>query len=244
MHRSLAYGVFLILLTVAGACDGGIGFSDVAGSGTVVSETRSISDFDTILLAGEGVVVVTVGEPTGLMVATDDNLLTHIETTVQDNTLTIRTESGIDLDPTDSVTYLVSTPSLTAATLTGAGSIELADVETAAFSVELTGAGGIDVAGLDADRLDVQISGAGGVEISGAVDTQVVEIPGAGNYDARDLESVEANVTTSGVGSATVWVTGSLDATVTGVGGIDYFGSPAVTQSVTGVGTVTANDGG
>lgn len=242
MRRTL--GGICILLFACGlaACSDGISLlnDDVVGSGTIVTETRAVAEFDQITLAGEGAVIITEGPGASLTIETDDNLMAHIETTVRGGELRIATESGIDINPTNSVIYRVSTPEITELSLSGAGTLTLGQSEAESLTIKLSGAGGIEVASLIADRLSVEISGVGSITIAGAVGNQDVRLPGAGNYEAAELRSSIATVTTSGTGSATVWVTSELDAEVTGVGSIDYFGTPQVTESITGIGSITS----
>ena len=212
---------------------------DVEGSGTLTTENRTVADFDQITLAGEGSVVVTNG-PTSLSIRTDDNLLQHIETTVDGGTLRIATESGIDIDPTDSVVYEVSTPTLAGVTLSGAGSFDIGDWVVQTFSITLSGAGDIDFDSVAATSVDVTISGVGDINVAGQTDDLEVTISGAGSFDGADLQGANVAATTSGVGSATVWATQTLDAKVGGVGSIDYFGNPTVTESVTGLGSINS----
>ena len=70
---------------------------------------------------------VTEGDETSLTIATDDNLLTHIDTRVTGATLEISTEPGIDIDPTDTVVYEVTLPDIVGLTLAGAGRIEMGE---------------------------------------------------------------------------------------------------------------------
>ncbi len=244
MRRLLPCACALLMMSVIAACDEGVVFNvdgrRVGGSGTIVTEARDVTEFERITLAGEGRVIVSEAEAASLTIETDDNLLVHIKTTVRNRALEIATESGVDIDPTESVIYRVATPEVTGLTLTGAGRFELGECESEVFSVALSGAGDIEVEHLAADELDVEISGAGGVQLGGAVRSQRVSIPGAGTYDGRKLQSEQATVTTSGTGSATVWVTDELNATITGVGSIDYYGSPRLTESITGLGRVNA----
>ena len=244
MRRTILYIYALALVGGIAACDAEI-VIDIAddgidGSGQISTEARDVTGFDHITLAGEGTVIVTEGQPASLTVETDDNLLAHIDTTVGNGVLEITTESGINIDPSDSVVYRVTAPDITGFSLTGAGSFRLAECEAEAFSVVLAGAGDVEIGHLVADELDVAITGVGSVNIAGKVLSQNVDLPGAGDYGGIDLESSRAIVTASGVGSATVWVTTELDATVSGVGSIDYFGSPDVTESVSGVGAINS----
>ena len=241
LRRSGLLAAVFLLLGIS-ACDDGliIDGEDVDGSGTIVVESRDVSGFDQVTLAGEGTIILVEGEDESVTIETDDNLLAHIETRVSGGTLTIATERGVDIDPSAYVIYRVAAPEINGLTLTGAGSIELDEVEADTFSIVLSGAGGIEIDRLVADNLEVRISGVGSVDVAGTVTSQDVVLSGTGDYSGRDLESVTATVVTSGVGSATVWVTADLDATVSGVGSIDYYGSPQVTRSVTGLGDVNA----
>jgi len=242
-YRFLVLGV-LVTAAIAAACDDGVLFDSdlnrVDGSGTIATETRDVADFERVTLAGEGRVIITTGTGASLSVETDDNLMQHIETSVSDGELDIRTESGIDLDPTDSVVYRITGPAINAIRLAGAGDIDLDAASGSSFEIELLGAGDVEVTRLAVEELKVTISGVGQVTAVGGATSQEVSIPGAGSYDGRGLQSRFAVVTTSGAGSAEVWVTETLEATVSGVGSIDYYGSPAVTQSVTGLGSITS----
>lgn len=226
------------------ACDEGVLFDNdlrgVDGSGTIVTEDRSVSEFERVTLAGEGRVIITTGAAPSLSVETDDNLMQHIETTVSGGVLDIRTESGIDIDPSDSVVYRITASAITGIRLVGAGGIDLDAASGGDFEIELIGAGDIAVASLMADNLKVTIAGVGKVTVMGGVASQEVNIPGAGSYEGRSLQSRSAVVTASGAGSADVWATETLEATVSGVGSIDYYGSPEVTESVTGIGSINA----
>lgn len=241
VRRTILSACILVMAATVAACTDSIVIVDsdrTKGSGTITTQDRNVGDFEKIVLAGEGTVLLDEGPAASLSIETDDNLLTHIESTVSDGVLHIATEAGVDIDPTDSVIYRVTTPDVTDLTLSGAGRFDLADCDADTFTITLSGAGDIDIGRLAAKHLDVTISGVGQVTVAGEVNTLNVTLPGAGSYDGRGLESTSAVVTTSGAASAAVWATDTLEATVSGVGSIDYFGSPEVTQSVTGVGSI------
>ncbi len=232
----------LLLVSCEGSIDIDINVDEgdrVKGSGSITTEDRTVGDFDRVQLAGEGSVIIERGSA-ALTIETDDNLLTHIESSVSGGTLEIRTESGIDIDPSDGVTYRITTEQLVGITLTGAGDFDTGEWSPDEFTIVLAGAGDIDVTALTTGDLDVTISGVGQVTVTGTADNLTMSLPGAGSFEGEDLAATDAVVTASGAGSATVWATGTLSATVSGVGSIDYFGSPAVTQSVTGIGSINS----
>lgn len=237
--------IFTLLLVAAPvaltACDDVSLTSDaarVSGSGTIVSETREVSTFERVVLAGEGHVIVTPGSQPSLEIETDDNLLPHVVSSVQGGELVLSTEEGVDLDPSNTVTYRVGLPAITGIELLGAGALDVGRVETDRFEVLLAGAGNIRVEAVVADRIDVTLGGAGSIGLSGEVDLQVVDLPGAGNYRAENLQSAAAEVRSTGAVGATLWAVDRLDITASGTGSIRYYGHPTIDQSVTGTASI------
>jgi len=237
-------GAAVVSLSAIYACADGSLFDDdmerVAGSGTVVAESRQVGGFEKVTLAGEGIVSITTGDAASLVIETDDNLMQYIETAVGGGELEIRTQEGIDIDPSDGVMYRITAPSINALRLSGAGDIDLDQARANRVTVELLGAGDIEIGFVDATELTMSISGVGRVQTAGEVDSQELSLTGAGSYEGRELLSTTAVVSATGAGSAEVWVTGNLDATISGIGNIDYYGSPQVTESITGIGTLNA----
>jgi hypothetical protein len=93
-------------LAVAG-CGVGAGDARVEGSGNVVTDERSIQEFQQVELAGEGRLLMSPDGPEALEVRTDDNLLPYIETEVVDGRLIVSTRPDTDLQPSQSITYRV-----------------------------------------------------------------------------------------------------------------------------------------
>ena len=211
----------------------------VRGSGAVITQTRTIGAFERIVLAGEGKAVFASGSDGQIEIETDDNLLAHIETDVSGNTLTIRTERGVDIDPTDGVVYRLSCPEINAVTLAGAGTIDLdACATTARLKMDLAGAGTIVARSLDLSDLEASLPGAGSIRVDGRTDRVEVVLSGAGDFDGADLEAVDGDVESTGVGTTSLWVAEQLDIRLSGVGAIRYYGEPSVNETVTGVGTI------
>ncbi len=242
--RSLAVAVVAALSLLLAACNDIVLETDndrVGGSGDMATETRSITEFERIVLAGEGSVLLSTGPDGQVEIETDDNLLTHLRTDVSGDTLTISTEPGIDIDPTSGVTYRLGCPEITAVVLSGAGTIDLATCATpGALAMELPGAGTIVAPDLEVSTLRASLPGAGSIVASGRAGLLEVVLAGAGEFDGRDLRADDASIESSGVGMTTVWATDELFVSLTGVGSVRYYGEPQVSSSVTGVGTIEA----
>ena len=194
------------------------GCSVTVGSGPVRTETRSVSGFSVVRLAGQGDVRVSSGSAESLEISAQENLLPQLTSEVSGGTLTLGTKDGTTITTTEPITYAVGVKHLQ--------------------GVELSGSGTITAAGLSAPALRVEISGSGTVKVDGTVDRQDVEVSGSGDYSAASLSSKEA-VRISGSGAAELAVSSSLDGDVSGSGSVAYSGDAKVTQSVSGSGSVT-----
>ena len=195
------------------------GCSVTVGSGPVRTETRSVSGFSVVRLAGQGDVRIVRGSAESLEISAQENLLPQLTNEVSGGTLTLGTKDGTTITTTEPITYAVGVKDLQ--------------------GVELSGSGTITAAGLSAPALRVEISGSGTVEVDGTVDRQDVEVSGSGDYSAASLSSKEAAVRISGSGAAELTVSSSLDVDVSGSGSVTYSGDAKVTQSVSGSGSVT-----
>lgn len=228
------------LLIVSSACSA-INFIDnrIEGSGNVITEDRDVSGFDRVTLAGFGKVTIEQGNEESLTVRTDDNIMPYIRTEVKGDTLVLDfTGKGErrSINPSDGIEFDLVVKDLNRLDISGAGSVEVNDLEAEKFLADLSGAGTLDIGSLIADELVVRQSGAGTVVVSGQVKGQDVSHSGVGTYHAGELESETAILEISGAGSATIWVTESLDISISGLGNVIYYGNPRVVQNVSGLG--------
>jgi len=209
----------------------------VRGSGKLVTEAREVRGFHRVSLADSGEVILTQGERESLTVETDDNVMPHVVTEVQNGTLTLRTKIGMSISPTR-LRFTLTVKDLDAITVSGSGNLHAERLETDSIEIEVTGSGDVRIDALEADEADVRLTGSGGADLAGEVRAQEVNVSGSGSYQAGDLRSVKATAKTSGSGSATLWVTESLDARTSGSGSVHYYGDPSVNASSTGSGDV------
>lgn len=186
------------------------------GSGVAATESRSVSPFTRLELAGANNVDVHVGGKQSVVVHADDNLLKHVRTVVRGGALAVETPGTFSTVAPMSVEITV--PSLAAISLSGSGNITVAGVSAPSLVVRLPGSGNIQVLGT-AGRLDASLSGSGNEQLMG-------------------LRAHDARAVVSGSGNIFTTVTGSLDAVVSGSGTIVHSGGATVTQRVTGSGAV------
>ncbi len=191
-----------------------------AGSGSIVSEERDAGLFSGISAGIPGDVFVTQGTVQSLRVEADDNIISLVETVVENGLLTVgMTDSGPYRNIT--INIYASMTDITRLELAGAGNIETTSP-------------------IQTDEITCLISGAGDITLSGTARRQTAEITGAGNIRNSGLVSETCSATISGVGECEVNVTGQLDAVIPGVGTITYFGNPQTVNKDAGYsGTIT-----
>lgn len=223
---ALLVGLGLAALVGCGDDDGGIlGTRTVLGNGAIVSEDRTVGGFSAVNHAGEGSVHITVGAQAALRIEADENLLPHIVTQVQSGVLTIRTQSNVDIVPSQTIEYYLTVVDLDSLVLSGAGSIDVPALTVNQLSLSLSGVGDIECSGLVAVAVESVLSGVGDIRCEGQADTQTVTVTGVGSHDAPNLLSREAILTVGNNGAATVNVSERLEATVSGNGQVTYIDS-------------------
>lgn len=206
-------GFLVIAVILLGACN------VVRGSGDMVTESRSVSNFDSISLSGSGDVIISQNGDESLTIETDDNIMQYVTSEVRGGTLHLGFEELTSVSPTRLV-FTVGVDDLTGISISGSGNVKADGIQT--------------------DLLDIGVSGSGDLELEGEATRQEVGISGSGKYRGGDLRSETAEVNVSGSGDVTIWATDSLDVSVSGSGSVDYYGSPAVNSSTSGSGSVNS----
>jgi len=226
--------VLIVLAVVAGTsllCCGGLWMAGVRvaeevekaigpmveGSGVAARQERLVEEFDALRVEGVIDVDVTIGEPAGVVLQADDNVLPVLTTEVVDGTLVFSSRQGY-VARTD-VRALVTVPSLR--------------------SVTVEGTGDVTVRGLDEKAFSVRVHGVGGATVDGRTDALDVEVTDVGSAHLERLEARTVRARVTGVGDAEVLATESLEAEVKGTGDVVYHGSPPdVRRQVEGTGDV------
>jgi hypothetical protein len=229
----LLLGVAILMVT---ACNANI----VKGSGDLITETREVSNFDSIALSGSGEVVITQGDGESLTIETDANVMEHVKAEVKGGTLELGFEDGLNLISPTRLIFTVGVDELAGLSISGSGDIESDMIETDRLDVKISGSGDVQIGTLTADEVKAKISGSGDIDLAGEAATQDVSISGSGKYRAGDLQGETVEVSISGSGDATVWATESLDISISGSGSVDYYGRPSISTSGSGSGNINS----
>jgi hypothetical protein len=213
----------------------------VRGSGNLTTETRPVSDFNTIRLDGAGRLLISQGSSESLEIQAEDNLINELTSQVEGNTLVLGYQERPwrkSILPTRPVVYNLVVTDLVKLIVNGAGDIDLQSLQTEVLVLEINGAGNFEITDLTAENLSVNLTGTGSITVSGVVAEQKVNLDGAGSHQAGDLQTRSTAIEINGLGSGTVWATESLEISINGGGTVSYYGSPNVSQEITGLGDV------
>lgn len=252
----------LVLLLASLAC-GVFPFNTVQGSGKVIRQSFEVDGVDHIDLKTPGRVELVLGDSDSLVVETDDNIMPHLKVKVQDGTLILDEEEGLNLQPSLDIIYRLSLRSLASATVNSSGTISAGTVQGGSLELHINGSGRINFDSVDVEELKITSAGSGDViipdlaaedvrarstasgsiQLSGAVTILTLESNGSGDALLADLQASEAKVQVHASGAATVWALDDLDVQIDGSGDVFYYGTPAVTERVSGSGRLVSLGG-
>jgi hypothetical protein len=214
MNKLLFPALAIVLLLT------GCGLGGIRGNGHIVTDQRTIGDFNELEAGGMFEIEWRSGPP-ALSITTDQNLLEHIDNQISENRLRLRTHGHFW--PTRGVKVVVSSPQRNGAKLSGA--VDLT-------AKQLTGV-----------KFYFQSTGASKVRLDGAVDDLLADMTGASELDAENLRTKTSEVSTTGAADADVNVSDSLKVSITGAGKLTYSGNPpTIEKHITGAGTIRHRD--
>jgi hypothetical protein len=207
------------LLTFAALCLGGCHLSGIKGNGHIVTENRPVQEFTSVEAEGAFDIEWVPGPPS-CTIRTDENLLRHVETSMNGKKLMLEWHG--QLRPTHGMKVKLSGSVLSAARLTGA--------------VRLTGTR------LSGNGFYLEGTGATRVTVDGAVNELMATMSGASKLDAESLQVKTAELSISGAGKAEVSASEVLKVAISGAGKVTYTGNPTVEKHISGAGTIRKRD--
>ncbi len=252
LKYSILIVVFGAILLWSSGCHKPYG---IGGNNQVTTETRQVFSFDNIVNEGSFNVYITHDSIYQVIVEAESNLIPHIRTLVNGNTLIIDTRES--LNNHSPMNIYVKTPKLYGVDLSGSGLISIDSLSTDHLNVEISGSGNINgeivanntvnakISGsgnifleLYTTNIETKISGSGNIDLSGESNTGTHTISGSGNINSYNFVQKECFAKISGSGNMYLNVSDYLDANISGSGSIFYLGNPQVTVKITGSGSV------
>jgi len=206
------------------------------GSGTVITETIPVLDFDSVSLEGKGNIFISQG-PNSLRIEAEDNLFELMEIEVDGTKLEINFEECVA--GTQPINIYISAPEFKKIEIDGTGNLESETIISGTtLEIEIDGSASAEL-NLALQQLITDIDGSGStIVLEGTATNHAVEINGMANINAFDLATEETNITITGQSNCEIDASTELNVVINGAGTIIYTGEPAVSQTINGSGTV------
>jgi hypothetical protein len=238
-YPRVRFAYFLAIPLFLASCQGFLG-KRVHGNGNIKTEDRQVGDFKNVEVGGAAKVLVSQGDHPSVKIEGDENLLPYMEVTQQGDKIFIRERKGFHLLPTHEMRVYVTAPVFNSIDASGAcdiiGQTKIANPEN--LEMHVSGAGDIKME-IDAPQLKAEVTGSGSMYLKGQTKDVDLELTGAGHAHCYDLLAENTKVDISGAGSAEVYASVKLDASVSGAGDVHYKGNATtVNQHVSGAGGV------
>jgi hypothetical protein len=236
-------GILAAFVAALGLMACGVAFGNIKGSGNVVTQQMSISDFTKVETGNSFKVTITRADEFSVQVKTDDNLVEHLDVRKSDDTLIIRLSPG---KSTRNATLEaeVSLPELTGVKLTGAsqGTI-LGFTSKGEFGADLSGASKLS-GDIQAAQTIVELSGASSLDLTGSSASLSLRASGASKAKMEDFAIDDAEVHLSGASSATLNVKDNIGpADLSGASKLIYLGDPTFSDFQTsGASSISAKE--
>lgn len=214
----------------------------VKGNGQAKTETRQVNAFTSLSSGGAINVEITYGNSNSISIEADENLLTYIETTVDNGKLTIKSSKNKNLKSKSDITVRVSMTKITGFQQSGSGNIsgEGAFTNDGETDFSISGSGNLKLGFNSFGDLDLSVSGSGNINLKGNSTNKLeAKISGSGNIDCLKMAANDVDVKISGSGNVKVNAKNSIDAKIAGSGSVFYKGEATdIKSKVVGSGRV------
>ena len=213
----------------------------ISGAGAVIERQQPLGERVTRVLAGvPATLYLVAGEPRGILIKGQENLLPYLELTESGDKLEIEVKEGYRLDPTEPLELTITLPVLNELALAGTGNGDLSGFKGDSLVLSVAGTGDIVASQLELKRLEGNIAGTGSLELgSGSAQAIELNIAGAGDVLGSEMRGNEVEVNIAGSGDVAVRAQETLKVGIAGSGNIAYWGDPKVEQQIAGSGGVT-----
>jgi putative autotransporter adhesin-like protein len=173
-------------------------------------QEREVPAFDSIHVASGIRASVTVGPRKPLRLKADEQVLSLVETRVEDRTLHIGFKPHTRLHDSGEVVVTAQTPELHAVAASGGAIVRAAFTKAEESALDASGGGEIRVSGVDARRLIAKASGGSDLHVSGRADNVELRLSGGSHFDGPQLEARDVEVSGSGGAVAELRASGNV----------------------------------
>lgn len=203
-----------------------------------------VSSFDRLRVEGPYIVTVTTGGSPGARMTGDARALDGVDVRQDGTTLVVRRAVGAwgegeQASSGTPVTVALSTPTLSSASLLGAGAVTVTAMKGARVDVSVAGTGTLAIAAVDGDQVNAQLVGNGQITLGGRAAKARLLVNGAGTIHADTMTAADVVVRLDGPGETTARARYTADVVNSGLGRVTIAGTPKCRVKADAGGPVT-----
>jgi hypothetical protein len=204
-------------------------------------ESRSFAGegFTAVVSAGPDRVIIRRGSEFAISASASRALLDKLDISVEDNSLRIGRERGINSGNLGTAVITVTMPRLSNIVLAGSGEVQAERLDGGDASVTLAGSGDLTVRDAGVDDADITLAGSGNMVLAGRANAAKVTVAGSGNITAPTFGAYTADVTVAGSGNVAMSVSRTADISIIGSGDVNLTGGAQCSISRRGSGSAS-----
>ncbi|MEH0007687.1 MAG: head GIN domain-containing protein [Flavobacteriales bacterium] len=230
----------------------------IRGNHREKTETRIVSDYEGISVAGGFEVHLFSGKEGTLTVKADENVLPYIVTKIKNKILYLGLKRGYNFRNIKYLSANVPVEQIESLRLTGSSDIDSdftlksprmeivlsgsGDMNLALNSdttkARITGSGDMDIA-LNSDVTEAKITGSGELKLSGQTRNVNYTLTGSGDISALEFKAITVRAEITGSGDIYLYCREKLEARIAGSGDISYKGDPKIRVKISGSGSIS-----
>jgi len=192
---------------------------EIIGSQKILTEERTVTDFEQIQVEGPVEVQVLFGESPKITVQADDNVMEHLNTTVNGSTLLVDFDLKKDVYENITLKVQIEMPNLRSVSHAAVGNLKIIGFE-------------------DLTEVAITQSGIGNITMEGSSQKLLLDKSGVGKFQGFNFITENSEVQQDGIGDIHLSVNAMLTGKLTGTGDIQFKGSPTIDLPVTGFGKI------
>lgn len=235
MKKIICFSAIALLLVSQYSCDG----QRINGSGNVTTETRSVGDYEKVVLKGAMDIEFTQGPAQPAVIEAEDNIIQYVRLELHGNELVVDLKDHVSVKTHNGIKIKLTAPDVNYLSLAGSGNIHITNTleNHDGVRLKLSGSGNIDGA-VNSPEVEASSAGSGNIKLSGETKDLEISLAGSGNFEGGDLHSENAEISIAGSGNVDVHASVKLEAKIAGSGDVRYKGNPEVSSKVAGSGSV------
>lgn len=205
-------------------------------------EDRAVGSFRGIAAGGSLTVKVTMGDKESVRLEGDEDAIAELITEVKKDILIIRPRTKWNdwsrRYKNASVTVYITARRLSSLTMSGSGSMSVANsINTSELVATLSGSGSIKATTNCRSFVGV-ISGSGSLNINGEASDSNLTLSGSGSFAGKGFSTQKLSAQISGSANIYIRAENNIEAVISGSGSILYTGDPKIQKTVIGSGSI------